>query len=72
MMVLPVAFMLLRLALMAKGDMKSLSNDRERAISASELAVICNLTGSVTPSICNLKNNLRNKKSVLYATFYLF
>lgn len=43
--------MLFRLAFIANGDMNSLSNDNERAISAIVFAVICNLTGSFSPSI---------------------
>jgi hypothetical protein len=37
-------------ALIAKGDIKSLSNDSDRAINAMELAVICNFTASLSPS----------------------
>uniref|UniRef100_A0A1A9UWF6 Uncharacterized protein n=1 Tax=Glossina austeni TaxID=7395 RepID=A0A1A9UWF6_GLOAU len=54
----PVAYILLRLALIANGDIKSLSNDNARAIAAREFAVICNLIGSVTPSTsCNISTS---------------
>lgn len=47
---LPVACMLFRLALTENGDINSLSKDKDLAINAIAFAVICNLTGSRSPS----------------------
>lgn len=50
--------MLLRRALTENGDMNSLSNDSERAISAIAFAVICSRTESRSPSHCNGRTGL--------------
>ena len=52
---LPVAWMLFRRAATENGDMNSLSNDKDRAMSAIALAVICNLTEFRSPSHCKAR-----------------
>lgn len=52
---LPVALILFRRALTENGDINSLSNDNDRAISAMAFAVICSLTGLLSPSHCRKK-----------------
>lgn len=57
----PIAFILFFLALIEKGDKNLLSNDNWRAIRAIELAHICNLTGSQTPSTLKCIENEKGK-----------